>query len=67
MRQRVAALETTWHTFRLRARAEHGQDLVEYGLLAALVSIFVLTTVTTLGRTIANSFWRLIVEGFPGV
>jgi Flp pilus assembly pilin Flp len=66
MRHAAAALETTWHTFRHRARADHGQDLVEYGLLAALVSIFVMATVTSLGRTITDTFWGLIVEGFPG-
>jgi Flp pilus assembly pilin Flp len=66
MRQAVAVLETTWHTLRYRARAEHGQDLVEYGLLAALISIFLIGVVTTLGQTINNSFWEFIVQGFPG-
>lgn len=66
MRHRVAVLETTWDGLRRRARAENGQDLVEYGLLAALISMFAIAAVTNLGKLIADTFWGLIARGFPG-
>ena len=36
---------------------ETGQDLIEYGLLAALIAIVVMVTVGELGNTIYNVFW----------
>ena len=39
---------------------EHGQDLMEYGLLAALIAIAAMVSVTTLGDTIYNIFWKQI-------
>ena len=66
MQQAVAVLEMTLTTLRQRVGAEQGQDLLEYGLLAALISMFLVGIVTTLGQTINNSFWQLIVKGFPG-
>ena len=39
---------------------EEGQDLLEYGLLAALIAILAMTAVTTVGATIANVFWSAI-------
>jgi pilus assembly protein Flp/PilA len=37
--------------------SEDGQDLLEYGLLAALIAIIALGAVTTLGTTITAVFW----------
>jgi len=39
-----------------------GQDLVEYGLLAALISCFVIGAVTLFGQTITNTFWNQVVQ-----
>ena len=36
---------------------EHGQDLIEYGLLAALVVIAAIAGVTAVGNTIYTVFW----------
>jgi Flp pilus assembly pilin Flp len=36
---------------------DHGQDLIEYGLLAALIVIAALVGVTTVGNTIFTVFW----------
>jgi pilus assembly protein Flp/PilA len=44
---------------RLR-RSEEGQDLLEYGLLAALIAIIALGAVTTVGNTIQTVFWSAI-------
>jgi Flp pilus assembly pilin Flp len=48
---------------RLR-RSEDGQDLLEYGLLAALIAIFALGAVATVGNTIQNVFWSTIAANF---
>jgi Flp pilus assembly pilin Flp len=40
--------------------AEEGQDLLEYGLLAALIAIFALGAVAGLGNTIRTVFWNAI-------
>jgi Flp pilus assembly pilin Flp len=37
-----------------------GQDLLEYGLLAALIAVFAMVGITALGDTIYNVFWRAI-------
>ena len=39
---------------------EEGQDLMEYGLLAALIAIVAMVGVSTLGSTIYNVFWTQI-------
>ena len=42
------------------AQRTDGQDLIENGLLAALIAIVAMVGVTTLGDTIYNVFWRAI-------
>ena len=44
--------------------SEEGQDLLEYGLLAALIAIVAVGAVGTLGQTIYNVFWRSIPTNF---
>jgi Flp pilus assembly pilin Flp len=39
-------------------KSEDGQDLLEYGLLAALIAIVAIGAVGTLGQTIYNVFWN---------
>ena len=46
---------------RLR-RAEEGQDLLEYGLLIALIALFAIGAVTTVGNTIQTVFWQSIAS-----
>jgi Flp pilus assembly pilin Flp len=45
----------------LRTR-EDGQDLIEYGLLAALIAVVAVVGITTLGNTILNTFWQDIAQ-----
>ena len=45
-------------------QAEEGQDLLEYGLLAALIAIVAIGAVSTLGQTIYNVFWSTIQTNF---
>jgi Flp pilus assembly pilin Flp len=45
-------------------RSEDGQDLLEYGLLMALVVVFAMGAVATLGTTIRNVFWTAIASNF---
>jgi Flp pilus assembly pilin Flp len=37
--------------------SEAGQDLIEYGLLAALIALVAMVSVSALGNTIYNVFW----------
>ena len=37
-----------------------GQDLLEYGLLAALIALVAFAAVTTVGTTINTVFWQAI-------
>ena len=39
---------------------DEGQDLIEYGLLAALIAIVAMVSVSALGDTIYNVFWKQI-------
>jgi Flp pilus assembly pilin Flp len=39
---------------------ETGQDLMEYGILAALIAIVAMVSVGALGNTVYNVFWKQI-------
>ena len=39
-----------------------GQDLLEYGLLAALIAIFAMVGVNSLGSVVYTVFWRGIAQ-----
>jgi Flp pilus assembly pilin Flp len=58
----VAAFRKIVNT-RLR-RDEDGQDLLEYGMLVALIALFAIGAVTTVGNTIHNVFWQSIASNF---
>ena len=45
-------------------RRDDGQDLLEYGLLAALIAIVALAAVVQLGNTINTVFWQSIAQNF---
>jgi pilus assembly protein Flp/PilA len=45
-------------------RRDKGQDLLEYGLLAALIALVAFGAVTALGQTINNVFWNNIAQNF---
>lgn len=39
---------------------DDGQDLLEYGLLAVLIAVVVMTGVTAVGQTVLSVFWQAI-------
>ena len=41
-------------------KSEDGQDLLEYGLLVALIAIVAIGAVSAVGQTIYNVFWDVI-------
>lgn len=43
-------------------RRDEGQDLLEYGLLAALIAVIAVAGVTALGETIYSVFWSGIAQ-----
>ena len=45
-------------------REEKGQDLLEYGLLTALIAIVAIGAVTAVGNTINTVFWTAIANNF---
>jgi Flp pilus assembly pilin Flp len=45
-------------------RADEGQDLIEYGLLMALIAVFAIGAVSTLGNSINTVFWQSIASNF---
>jgi len=45
-------------------RDDLGQDLIEYGLLAALISVLAVATITSLGNALLNSYQK-IEAGIP--
>ena len=47
--------------------SEDGQDLLEYGLLAALIAVVAIGAVATLGQTILTMFWQTIQGAFGGI
>jgi Flp pilus assembly pilin Flp len=49
---------------RTRPLSEEGQDLLEYGLLAALIALVALSAVATVGNTIYTVFWKTIESAF---
>ena len=55
----VAALKNFARTGRFR-RSEEGQDLLEYGLLAALIALIAIGAVQAVGTTIHTVFWSAI-------
>jgi len=63
MKPMAIAVLTKIANLRLR-RSEDGQDLLEYGLLAALIAIVALGAVTTVGNTIYTVFWSAIANNF---
>jgi len=42
------------------ARRDEGQDLIEYGMLAALIAIVAMVGISTVGDAIYNVFWKSI-------
>ena len=39
-------------------RAPDGQDLIEYGLLVALISVIAILAMTAVGATVNTVFWQ---------
>ena len=47
-----------------RLMREEGQDLLEYGLLVALIALVALAGVANVGLTIYTVFWKAIAAAF---
>ena len=53
-------MEIALSVFQQFRRAEDGQDLLEYGLLCALIALVAFGAVSTVGTTILTVFWNVI-------
>lgn len=63
MRDTVAVLINFRHLRRF-VRADEGQDLLEYGLLAVLIAVVAIVGVNAVGSTIQTVFWDSIASAF---
>ncbi len=43
-------------------REEEGQDLVEYGLLAAMIACVAIGAISAFGGLLQNTFWQQVVN-----
>jgi Flp pilus assembly pilin Flp len=57
-------MERAWTFVRRLVQADRGQDLIEYGMLAALIAVVAVTAVTTLGIQVRDVLWNTIVNNF---
>ena len=53
-------MQIAFTVFRKFSSREDGQDLLEYGMLAALIAIVALGAVQAVGTTVQNVFWSAI-------
>lgn len=53
-----------WNIVLRLVRGERGQDLVEYGMLAALITVVAIAAVTTLGKQAHAVLWHVIASNF---
>jgi pilus assembly protein Flp/PilA len=63
MKPMAVAVLSRIANLRLR-QSDDGQDLLEYGLLAALIALIAMGAVTTVGNTINSVFWNSIANNF---
>ena len=45
-----------------RIRDDHGQDLLEYALLASLIAVVAIVGVKNLGDTVSTVLWNVIAN-----
>lgn len=45
-------------------QAERGQDLIEYAMLAGLISVMAVAAIGMLGQAIHSALWQTIVNNF---
>ena len=55
-------MNTVLIAVRRLVRKDDGQDLLEYGLLAVLIAVVVMTSITTVGNRIMDVFWKQIAN-----
>jgi Flp pilus assembly pilin Flp len=56
-------MQSAFTAIKRLAITDKGQDLLEYGLLGALIAVVAVAGVTTLGKTIYEVFWKVIPSG----
>lgn len=55
-------MQRAWTIWYRLVRGEHGQDLLEYGMLGALIAVVAIAAITELGSTIQRVLWHHIVN-----
>jgi Flp pilus assembly pilin Flp len=62
--QSPVAVAALMEIAKTRTRGEEGQDLLEYGLLMALIALVAMAGVSQVGKTIYDVFWQAIANNF---
>ena len=62
--QSPTAVATLMELAKRNLRKDDGQNLIEYGLLVAMIALFVFGAVATVGQTIYTVFWQNIANNF---
>ncbi len=57
-------MHRVWTIVRRVIAAEHGEDLLEYGMLAALIAVVAITGMAAVGQQVHNALWVTIVNNF---
>ena len=60
----MGVLTSAWVATYLFIRSGNGQDLMEYGLLMALIAIVAYGAVASVGTAINTTFWQTIANNF---
>lgn len=56
-------MRTLRYITRQLVRSDEGQDLIEYALLVALISLVAVAGVTAVGSAVLDGFWAVIAAG----
>ena len=56
-------MRTLRYITRQLVRSDEGQDLIEYALLVALISLVAVVGVTAVGSAVLDGFWAVIAAG----
>jgi Flp pilus assembly pilin Flp len=62
--QSPKAVGTLMELAKSSCREDEGQDLLEYGLLMALIAVLAIGAVSTFGNVVFSVFWNTIANNF---
>lgn len=55
-------MQSMWAWMQARYRAEDGATAIEYGLIAALISVVIIAAVTLVGTNLSSTFGKVAAK-----